>query len=249
MRWRCFSFVCSFQSTHPSGVRQAEFPAASQPVAISIHAPQWGATGSFLFFDWLDVISIHAPQWGATRASGYNTNRTTDISIHAPQWGATSLGEHNPELICISIHAPQWGATGLLRSCFAVCLFQSTHPSGVRHPRRSHRKDPRTISIHAPQWGATGPNQSATSPRWNFNPRTPVGCDRQRMRGRGGCDDFNPRTPVGCDQYTAAADGLPRYFNPRTPVGCDSFSDSSTMGQIIFQSTHPSGVRRIAIGM
>ena len=199
MRWRCFSFVCSFQSTHPSGVRQAEFPAASQPVAISIHAPQWGATreecGEVVQVD----ISIHAPQWGATRASGYNTNRTTDISIHAPQWGATQCQQRHHPIFDISIHAPQWGATGLLRSCFAVCLFQSTHPSGVRHPRRSHRKDPRTISIHAPQWGATGPNQSATSPRWNFNPRTPVGCDRQRMRGRGGCDDFNPRTPVGCD--------------------------------------------------
>ena len=60
-----------FQSTHPSGVRQAEFPAASQPVAISIHAPQWGATArmgiafhnmeapSILKTDFIAKIHVH----------------------------------------------------------------------------------------------------------------------------------------------------------------------------------------------
>ena len=33
---------------------------------------------------------------------------------------------------CISIHAPTWGATGAVLCRFALTLFQSTHPRGVR---------------------------------------------------------------------------------------------------------------------
>ena len=37
-------------------------------------------------------------------------------------------------------------------------------------------------------------------------------------------------------------DGM--YFNPRTPVGCDFLWYDETMAnEIVFQSTHPSGVR------
>ena len=38
-------FTYRFQSTHPSGVRQAHRYHAPRQVPISIHAPQWGATG------------------------------------------------------------------------------------------------------------------------------------------------------------------------------------------------------------
>ena len=79
-----------FQSTHPSGVRLSLYVTGCGKCAISIHAPQWGATrhtylimlptlfqsthpsgvrpfcGTTPFiFEW---ISIHAPQWGATRS-------------------------------------------------------------------------------------------------------------------------------------------------------------------------------------
>ena len=33
-----------FQSTHPSGVRRADKPRLKRMTVISIHAPQWGAT-------------------------------------------------------------------------------------------------------------------------------------------------------------------------------------------------------------
>ena len=77
-----------FQSTHPSGVRLAGARILVQISEISIHAPQWGATGPAQRLRESHRISIHAPQWGATRRS-----RKADdgelISIHAPQWGAT----------------------------------------------------------------------------------------------------------------------------------------------------------------
>ncbi len=56
----------------------------------------------------------------------------------------------------ISIHAPQWGATAALVDDDWIIVFQSTHPSGVRRVGD-------TVQRH----------------QIDFNPRTPVGCDRE----------------------------------------------------------------------
>ena len=121
-----------FQSTHPSGVRLAPALGTRANPVISIHAPQWGATGLLFVGHAQPLISIHAPQWGATlgwtpaslRALFQSTHpsgvrrveptrhkTTHSISIHAPQWGATQLEVYGALVIGISIHAPQWGAT------------------------------------------------------------------------------------------------------------------------------------------
>ena len=99
-----------------------------------------------------------------------------------------------------------------------------------------------------------------------FNPRTPVGCDAPLPTPRASHENFNPRTPVGCDVLQTAITGLPivisihapqwgattrrptwtdqrRHFNPRTPVGCD-MARLMVACSMIFQSTHPSGVRQ-----
>ena len=55
-----------FQSTHPRGVRLGERLHAVQRIAISIHAPTWGATNAYAAVNDLQRISIHAPTWGAT---------------------------------------------------------------------------------------------------------------------------------------------------------------------------------------
>ncbi len=55
-----------FQSTHPSGVRPTVVAYPAVIPAISIHAPQWGATFHCCSFGVMMIISIHAPQWGAT---------------------------------------------------------------------------------------------------------------------------------------------------------------------------------------
>ena len=146
-----------FQSTHPSGVRRDGAFVVHVECEISIHAPQWGATQhrsnptperrnfnprtpvgcdlviTILRRFWL--ISIHAPQWGATRTSAWS-RRYLSISIHAPQWGATTKSLIISGDRVISIHAPQWGATSPTSWCCFVPLFQSTHPSGVRHDKR-----------------------------------------------------------------------------------------------------------------
>ena len=59
----------------------------------------------------------------------------------------------------------------------SACLFQSTHPRGVRPPVQTCCCCQTEISIHAPAWGATGGCQLICGPTVNFNPRTRVGCD------------------------------------------------------------------------
>ena len=59
--------------------------------------------------------------------------------------------------------------------------------------------------------------------------------------------DFNPRTPVGCDNPTGLHQPLRSDLNPRTPVGCDAQWSFGRRLQMLFQSTHPSGVRRAPI--
>ena len=104
--------IVQFQSTHLYELagRHAH-PRAHGHRPISIHAPQWGATGNHAIHFRVDGISIHAPQWGATvnsrtgiapplfqstHPSGVRLHHTPGRQIHLP----------------ISIHAPQWGATG-----------------------------------------------------------------------------------------------------------------------------------------
>ena len=166
-----------FQSTHPHGVRlKPVWPflqmdpnfnprtrmgcdrfreADTRAMAISIHAPAWGATPDRsqrlarpAYFNprtrmgcddetfegvqkRLEFQSTHPH--GVRPAEGLHDSMRLLISIHAPAWGATFAVTFVIEAIHISIHAPAWGAT--------------TPKFG---------DDPDTeISIHAPAWGAT----------------------------------------------------------------------------------------------
>ena len=100
-----------------------------------------------------------------------------------------------------------------------------------------------SISIHAPTWGATLIYVYPTSFLFNFNPRTHVGCDhhsRPKPRSR---MYFNPRTHVGCDLSVLCGVVTINNFNPRTHVGCDTLLSRAIIPLIVFQSTHPRGVR------
>ena len=60
-----------FQSTLPHGERQVKTLEHQRNLAISIHAPAWGATCIGFFGILGSIISIHAPAWGATSSSGF----------------------------------------------------------------------------------------------------------------------------------------------------------------------------------
>mgnify|MGYP004499460059 CR=1 FL=1 len=99
-----------FQSTHPSGVRPTPAGCTVKHYQISIHAPQWGATG--LLF----AITCDTPYFNPRTPVGCDHPVSAGqvhsaISIHAPQWGATEYRNAIINVDMISIHAPQWGAT------------------------------------------------------------------------------------------------------------------------------------------
>ena len=111
------------------------------------------------------------------------------------------------------------------RNCSPLKLFQSTHPHGVRQLQVQHRSVGVRVSIHAPTWGATVSALCLQHFPSCFNPRTHMGCDLCLSGRRTRVLRFNPRTHMGCDK----------------PIASHPTPDR-------FQSTHPHGVRRHAMG-
>ena len=233
-------------------------------LSISIHAPQWGATGDGSRRPRSGLISIHAPQWGATTAPGVPRPATADFNPRTPV-----------------------GCDARLFPVDVYCnLFQSTHPSGVRPIPVGYRPVDKSFQSTHPS-GVRPTLCGVLAGLVDFNPRTPVGCDSaglerttrppefqsthpsgvrpntmaqkmrrlifqsthpsgvrhaRRMRSAGR-NHFNPRTPVGCDMSICSPATSAYHFNPRTPVGCDRVLTLHAHRLAIFQSTHPSGVR------
>ena len=110
-----------------------------------------------------------------------------------------------------------------MRSCvsYALVLFQSTHPRGVRQCSDCPSFCPVDVSIHAPTRGATNV-QSGLFKSQTVSIHAPT-------RGATVCGfsflleflRFNPRTHEGCDSFSYAL--LLKFisFNPRTHEGCD----------------------------
>ena len=143
------------------------------------------------------------------------------VSIHAPLRGATFRYRGDDIFLDVSIHAPLRGATPCIVDRNPPRPFQSTHPCGVRLDRAT--KQTRSL---------------------RFNPRTPAGCDGSGSSGSSLTSSFNPRTPAGCDLLPRIPGSGPSRFNPRTPAGCDNAHLSFLQHWLVFQSTHPCGVRR-----
>ena len=259
------SALALFQSTHPSGVRRRRYDTRPHSTDFNPRTPV-GCDRSqrrdkshgkhfnprtpvgcdlILRGDGVEVgISIHAPQWGATRVAKivianclFQSTHPSGVRLrrlHHPN----RLRDFNPrtpvgcDVICIPRHCrnrrfqsthPSGVRLPLTyASCICQNVFQSTHPSGVRPVSSIRVQRPHHISIHAPQWGATerlsskpgGRVISIHAPQWGATGHINIRC-------------------------TAGA-----YFNPRTPVGCDLTLNRFVNELILFQSTHPSGVRQ-----
>ena len=148
-----------------------------------------------------------------------------------------------------------------------ISMFQSTHPRGVRLPPSLAPRTGVIVSIHAPAWGATCPCWpepcsrivSIHAPAWGatrardalqnaggrFNPRTRVGCDTRRSRSTSSHVRVSIHAPAwGATIRFAGGSIGTACFNPRTRVGCDWRGLLKIPKAIMFQSTHPRGVRR-----
>ena len=166
-----------FQSTHPSGVRLVFGASARTSVIFQSTHPSGVRPNMLRLGNAVRVFQSTHPS-GVRQWNCKTIYKTRDFNPRTPvgcDWRKTALrqagqllkttltsgerpivhgGRHPTPTI--SIHAPQWGATD---GGLAIA-------------------NPIPISIHAPQWGATSPySRTANSPT-DFNPRTPVGCDR-----------------------------------------------------------------------
>ena len=143
-----------FQSTHPRGVR----PLADRRDHFLLRFNPRTREGCDHFSKKLlqipIVVSIHAPARGAT-CTPKKRQISRTVSIHAPARGATDDGGRDSQIHRVSIHAPARGATMPSTRAALFCMFQSTHPRGVRRRHSSTCSRCSDVSIHAPARGAT----------------------------------------------------------------------------------------------
>ena len=97
--------------------------------------------------------------------------------------------------------------------------FQSTHPRGVRPI-------------------CSGVGKGSVS----FNPRTHVGCDAMQVSHDSCTLRFNPRTHVGCDTADTAL-SKKQIVSIHAPTWGATMTTNTGMARLVFQSTHPRGVR------
>ena len=122
-----------FQSTRPRGARRWLQAERDRWIAVSIHAPAWGATCR-------RKRSRSLPRSFNPRArvgrdlsvAGAMTNGGKFQSTR-PRGARHAVPVHHPLHDHVSIHAPAWGATAITARCWSPSpLFQSTRPRGAR---------------------------------------------------------------------------------------------------------------------
>ena len=121
----------------------------------------------------------------------------------------------------VSIHAPTRGATAACKHHKIPFEFQSTHPHGVRHRM--------VISGYF---------------RFGFNPRTHTGCDSEQRTRLAATGCFNPRTHTGCDACKEPV-AVDLGVSIHAPTRGATPPNDTTPCFVMFQSTHPHGVRRL----
>ena len=156
-------------------------------------------------------------------------------------------------------------------TCRKTCYFNPRTPVGCDAPPKTTVGVPITISIHAPQWGATSRRRPTGRTGRNFNPRTPVGCDNMTSAALTSPKNFNPRTPVGCDPACRSTHRAVHGISIHAPQwgatlrlaeccvmvcisihapqwGATTADEVVALSKMLFQSTHPSGVRPFLFG-
>ena len=144
------------------------------------------------------AISIHAPQWGATKQT-HHTAANRLISIHAPQWGATVMHVAGGALLLDFNPRTPVGCDPRPSAFWPKpAYFNPRTPVGC-DIFGGFRQLARPISIHAPSGVRRDTRNNKNRCQNYFNPRTPVGCDPSGVPDGVCFTYFNPRTPVGCD--------------------------------------------------
>ncbi len=190
-------------------------------MAVSIHAPAWGATqagnngivGIVCFNPRSRVGSDQCPSLRLEGLAGFNPRSRVGSDLHPI----------SPSLIKpVSIHAPAWGATFFLLLIFSLGRFQSTLPRGERRKKQGKHSIKKT----------------------GFNPRSRVGSDLLSLTTRLKTPLFQSTLPRGERRLAESKSIIARSFNPRSRVGSDQLMMKVKPAYRKFQSTLPRGERR-----
>ena len=167
----------------------------------------------------------------------------TLVSIHAPAWGATACVTQS-KLAIRWFQSTHPHGVRLLPSMvtLAKVLFQSTHPHGVRRLNLFIDRLPMSVSIHAPAWGATVVSPTCSFCACGFQSTHPHGVRLIHVFTCSTPTSFNPRTRMGCDLNTTI-----KYLFTIVSIHAPAWGATNLKQQnvfnIMFQSTHPHGVR------
>ena len=129
-------------------------------------------------------------------------------------------------------------------SCTLRCFNSRTH-AGCDICTRIVTCVSYLVSIHAPTRGATFVGYTLDVLDECFNSRTHAGCDLLSGLRHVCSSSFNSRTHAGCDNATLGKKAIQSCFNSRTHAGCDIKLGKIVDDAVLFQFTHPRGVRRI----
>ncbi len=158
--------------------------------------------------------------------------------------GCDPLLSHDMREDYVSIHAPTRGATlsYVVDLNLSICFNPRTH-TGCDAKMKELVQDMQ-VSIHAPTRGAT-----VSGGKWYVLHRVSI---HAPTRGA------TPTAPAIFAKYLTVSIHAPTRgatstignvtvvlngFNPRTHTGCDDISYLNMVNSILFQSTHPHGVR------
>ena len=189
--------------------------------------------------DYVDLaVSIHAPTWGATPCR-YASNSAGLFQSTHPHGVRLDGAQYCAQAAAFQSTHPHGVRPDNREGCclHRLCFNPRTHMGCDSRPPPVERRG--AVSIHAPTWGATY-RLPRMPPPLRFNPRTHMGCDdRGPCRGvhhvvvsihaptwgatrRWRCcrriaDSFNPRTHMGCDGK-ANNDKRARYVSIHAPT-------------------------------
>ena len=144
------------------------------------------------------------------------------ISIHAPTWGATMGFYKSVDWQSISIHAPTWGATSLILFALVVLI----------------------ISIHAPTWGATFKIPRSHVRRVLFQSTHPHGVRRNAIKYLWRWQHISIHAPTwGATKFSWSQSRCDQISIHAPTWGATIGKLTLISRSLIFQSTHPHGVR------
>ena len=210
-----------FQSTHPHGVRPSARGSPLDRPAISIHAPAWGATGVSLHLGLVHDDFNPRTRMGCDSFRSHFTSRYSGFQSTHPH-GVRLLGK------LIQMTLQKFQSThphGVRRHSRLAVLwtgrFQSTHPHGVRQASRVN-------SVINGAFQSTHPHGVRLGGLSNF------------------CSFFEISIHAPAWGATAIFSSLsvsPNISIHAPAWGATSHCSALRLANVLFQSTHPHGVR------